>query len=138
MAGPVLAVGNGIRCLYVTDVGVTAGIQASPQRANRYAAPQGRTRSAQWLDVAGQGYGAVVRHSGGGCRVRPHLAPWPGATPFLIKRHDLGRLPLRPVSCCRLDGSGSNLVILYLMEGTHPGAEQFDAGSALHSAFEHF
>ena len=44
----------------------------------------------------------------------------------------------RWVSRCRLDGSGSDLVILDLMEGTHPGAEQCDAGSPIHCAFEHF
>jgi hypothetical protein len=37
-----------------------------------------------------------------------------------------------------LNGFGSRCVILDLMEGRHPAAEQCDTGSLRHCAFEHF
>ena len=42
------------------------------------------------------------------------------------------------VLCCTLDGSGSHLVIFDVVEGTHPGTEQRDAGPCIHCPLEHF
>jgi hypothetical protein len=39
---------------------------------------------------------------------------------------------------CLLEGSGSHLVIVDVVERTHPGTEQRDASLAVHCALEHF
>jgi hypothetical protein len=86
---------------------------------------------------------ADIRHrgfTGSYSHLTRFLAPWRNDGPSQDADNGLSadQEAPAPLSRCCLDGSGSNMVILDLVEGAHSSSEQCDAGSPVHCAFEHF